>query len=221
MAEDLRTALEKQLGSLPVMTHENGYPVQALPKADLLALLQMHPAEPAGLVVTDHAVEAAKDAALEKWQHGSADTTQMLLSVRAGLEAAVPFLQGSAKQHQDQDLVAISPAAVAAELREHGTLHWNNGWPTCTCGHEYGARSQGGVSWDEQTAHRADAVAKLARPVAEVKAEALESAAQALTPNPYGGGPATAATETYRSAVRAVLEQLRQRADRIRSGGVS
>lgn len=40
---DLRTALEARLGSLPRMQHDNGYPVEALPKAELLDLLALHP----------------------------------------------------------------------------------------------------------------------------------------------------------------------------------
>lgn len=42
----LREALEKQLEVLPVMTYGNGYPTQAMPKSDLLALLEQHPTEP-------------------------------------------------------------------------------------------------------------------------------------------------------------------------------
>lgn len=40
---DLHDALEKALLTLPVMTHDNGYPAQALPKAELLGLLARHP----------------------------------------------------------------------------------------------------------------------------------------------------------------------------------
>lgn len=51
MSDDsLRQALEKRLGTLPVMQHDNGYPVQALPKADLLSLLALHPAEHAAVL---------------------------------------------------------------------------------------------------------------------------------------------------------------------------
>ena len=42
LAGGLREALEKRLCSLPVMTYDNGYPVEALPKAELLALLAMY-----------------------------------------------------------------------------------------------------------------------------------------------------------------------------------
>lgn len=45
--QGLRAALEKQLETLPTLGYENGYPVQALPKAELLSLLAAHPAEPA------------------------------------------------------------------------------------------------------------------------------------------------------------------------------
>lgn len=41
--EGLRAALEAKLATLPVMTHDNGYPVQAMPKVELLDLLTMHP----------------------------------------------------------------------------------------------------------------------------------------------------------------------------------
>lgn len=53
----LRDALEARLGTLPVMRHDNGYPSQALPKADLLDLLALHPDHPladAELVVVHH-----------------------------------------------------------------------------------------------------------------------------------------------------------------------
>lgn len=43
--QSLRGALEKRLGLLPVMRHENGYPVQALPKAELLDLLAAYPSD--------------------------------------------------------------------------------------------------------------------------------------------------------------------------------
>lgn len=74
----------ERLGLLPVMTYDNGYPVQALSKAELLALLSMHPDSdcpclqdergievkpgcpehdplpaPAQVEITDEAVEAA------------------------------------------------------------------------------------------------------------------------------------------------------------------
>jgi hypothetical protein len=59
-----------------------------LTTAQVRGLLEMHP-EPAGLVVTEEAIEAANQAALAKWQTGSADTTQMLLCVHAALAAVL------------------------------------------------------------------------------------------------------------------------------------
>lgn len=47
MSTGLREALEKRLPGLPVLGYENGYPTQALPKAELLSLLAAHPADPA------------------------------------------------------------------------------------------------------------------------------------------------------------------------------
>lgn len=46
MISNLREALESRLETLPMMSHSNGYPVQALPKTELLDLLAMYPADP-------------------------------------------------------------------------------------------------------------------------------------------------------------------------------
>ena len=66
---ELHKALERQLGLLPVMTHDNGYPVQALPKADLLSLLALHP-ETACMSIseeTDRQYHVNGDEADEVW----------------------------------------------------------------------------------------------------------------------------------------------------------
>lgn len=64
--ESLRAALERRLETLPKLGYENGYPVQALPKAELLGLLAAHPAEPApDRQPSDAAVEAAAKASYE------------------------------------------------------------------------------------------------------------------------------------------------------------
>jgi hypothetical protein len=49
--------------------------------------------------VRSAAWKIAKDAALEKWQTGSADTTQMLASLRAALESVMPELLHDTRLH--------------------------------------------------------------------------------------------------------------------------
>jgi len=59
----LREALEKALATLPVMTHENGYPVQAMPKAELLGILQAQTlAEPAPVASRERVAEVVREA---------------------------------------------------------------------------------------------------------------------------------------------------------------
>jgi hypothetical protein len=59
----LRAALERALGSLPVMTHDTvprsdrGYRTQALPKAQLLDMLAAHPEEPISVVSRERVAE--------------------------------------------------------------------------------------------------------------------------------------------------------------------
>jgi hypothetical protein len=50
----LHEALAAQLSTLPVVTYANGYPTQALPKATLLDLLALHPAEPVTTIEVHH-----------------------------------------------------------------------------------------------------------------------------------------------------------------------
>lgn len=47
MGDSLRDALMRELENLPVVSYDDGYRVQALPKAALLDLLAIHPAQPA------------------------------------------------------------------------------------------------------------------------------------------------------------------------------
>lgn len=63
--------------------------------------------------ITDAARKAARDAALSRWGTGSADTTQMLLSVDAALVAALP--------HLTDDGAAATP--VADTVRVADVLH--------------------------------------------------------------------------------------------------
>ena len=88
----LRDALEKRLASLPTVTFDNGYWVQALPKADLLDLLALHPAEPTpDRQPSDAAVEAAARAygdAVQVDAFGDVGHDQISDAMEIALEAA-------------------------------------------------------------------------------------------------------------------------------------
>lgn len=143
------------------------------------ALLATYPGEPAGLVVTDQAIEAAAREAF-KMTYGTepdgfwvdpdkrdAKYAWMKAQIQVALKAAVPFLQGSANQHQG---LVVDYNGIAAVLRQRMQ---NSNFTGVK--HEP-VRTQVIDQWVEDFA---DAVMSLARPVAEVKAEALEEFADA------------------------------------------
>ena len=78
----------------------------------LAQILDKHPAEPVGVSdeaaqveIADEARKAARDAALFRWGTGSADTTQMLMSVDAALAAAAPLLGTRPQPTLDRSVV--------------------------------------------------------------------------------------------------------------------
>jgi hypothetical protein len=96
----LRKALERELdGGLHGMRYDlNGYPTLALPKARLLDLLALHPAEPVP-VVTDEAVDALAHVLFDReWVPGDwrweqyPEPNRWQEVARKGLEAAAPLL---------------------------------------------------------------------------------------------------------------------------------
>jgi len=54
--------------------------------------------------------------------------------------------------------VSTARDVIVQALKNHGVLLWNNGDPESACGHRYDPHLPGGVGWDDQTAHRADAI---------------------------------------------------------------
>lgn len=124
----------------------------------------------------------AKAAALEKWQTGSADTTQMLMCVNAALEAVVPDLLAAHPETDDgagapPDLTApevatFTPAPsssalvlnrdAVAEVLDPQLHAWHFERKRCVCGIAY---SNGHVD------HMLDLIVALARPENEVREE--------------------------------------------------
>lgn len=82
----LRAALEKRLGSLPVMLHENRYPVEALPKAELLDLLAIHPAGP------DYSREEIAAKIADRVPHADVDGFTLSERLRIGAAVAPLFM---------------------------------------------------------------------------------------------------------------------------------
>ena len=81
--------------------------------------------------ITNEVRKAARDAALHRWGTGSADTTQMLLSVDAALEAALPHLTSTREQiaealHAHDQKRALIPLAwaQASYMTRHAYLSY-------------------------------------------------------------------------------------------------
>ena len=91
--------------------------------------------------ISDEAYDAARAAALGRWYAGSADTTQMLLSVFAGIEAMLPYLERSDSEElpapsamPDREALvdAIGQATGhVAEMDQHEEGEWENGCASC------------------------------------------------------------------------------------------
>lgn len=119
--------------------------------------------------ISDEAVEAARTAALARWYTGSADTTQMLLSVFAGIKATLPYLERSDSEELPAPSAMPDQEALAMALQEH---HPTTGMAvtsgvTCQCGYwngnerpgvdrPAGAQGRDGLDW-----HRAQVVLAL------------------------------------------------------------
>jgi len=58
------------------------------------------------VTIPDETWPVAKTAALIRWETGSADTTQMLLCVRAALEAAVPAILAAERRRISDEILA-------------------------------------------------------------------------------------------------------------------
>lgn len=76
--------------------------------------------------IPDKAVEAARAAAVERWQTGSADTTQMLLCVSAGLEAAEPYLTDGLRQELKNLREYCGKYVDDPDLSEEGQLAYDD-----------------------------------------------------------------------------------------------
>lgn len=122
MTASLRGALEQELKNLPVMSYDDGYRVQALPKATLLDLLARHPAEPVG--VSDEAVEQLHAQVVTEFRRHGQYTLGL---ARAALEAAAPLMGATPRPTLDRaeveevaaDILGlISPVEMRANLRQ-------------------------------------------------------------------------------------------------------
>lgn len=123
---DLREALENCLGTLPVMS-ENGYPVQALPKSELLDLLAMHPAEPVtvpadGLRCSTDAHEAHGVVA----RHGAYWCEGVLAEISSEAAEADPET-GFTRPLLDREAAATAIVASAVSTSDLGGAHFVTG----------------------------------------------------------------------------------------------
>jgi hypothetical protein len=115
--QSLREALEKRLGSLPLVQHENGYPVQALPKAELLDLLAAHPAEPAA---SDYSQEEIASKIADRVPHADLDGFTLSERLRIGKAVAPLFAE----------LLGPRPMPTREQIAEamHDHMMESHGW---------------------------------------------------------------------------------------------
>ena len=67
--------------------------------------------------------KVARDAAVERWLTGSADTTQMLLSVDAALLAALPHLRQAGRKEAGEEIASALEALQDPDADSRG-LHF-------------------------------------------------------------------------------------------------